>query len=162
MPHMIIGKTRHREIAVIITILPPQIHLALPLRCFHKILRQELTLFVEIVRCALLYSLSISVVHSKRDHTCEPKQRGRDVKHLQHQSKYPISPPSTLSPTPSHHALSTTPGSPLQNTLQKPSSPTDTPLGYKSAQTHWQIYTCQDSSKTASRHHARPCYVQKC
>ena len=54
MPHMIIRKTRHREIAVIVPILHSQVHLPLPLGSFHEVLRQELALLVEVVGCTLL------------------------------------------------------------------------------------------------------------
>jgi len=52
MINMIIGKTRNSKIAMIIPILPPNINLALPLCRLHKILRQQLPLLVEIIRCA--------------------------------------------------------------------------------------------------------------
>lgn len=38
MVDMIVGETRHGEIAVVVTLLPPHFHLALALRCFLQLL----------------------------------------------------------------------------------------------------------------------------
>ena len=53
MPNMIIRKRRHREITMIVPILPSHIHFPLPLSRLDEVLGQELSLFVEIVACAL-------------------------------------------------------------------------------------------------------------
>lgn len=53
MIYMIVGKGGHGEITMVVTLLPPDIHFPLPPRRFLEVLRQELTLLVEIVGCAL-------------------------------------------------------------------------------------------------------------
>ncbi len=53
MSHMIIRERRHCEITMIIPLLKPQIYFSLTLCRLYEILRQQLTLGVEIVCCAL-------------------------------------------------------------------------------------------------------------
>ena len=65
---MIIRKRRHREIAVIIPILPSHIHFALPLGRFDKVLGQELALFVEIVARTLFHPQPERL--AKSPHSC--------------------------------------------------------------------------------------------
>lgn len=56
VPNVIVRKRRHCEITMIVPVLPPHIHLALPPGRFDKVLGQELALFVEIVARALFAS----------------------------------------------------------------------------------------------------------
>ncbi len=53
MVHVVVGKSRHGEVAVIVTVLPSDIHPALALGRFLEILRQQLPLLVEIIGRAL-------------------------------------------------------------------------------------------------------------
>lgn len=53
MIDMIVRERSHREIAMIISVLKPQMHLPLPLGRLDKVLRQQLPLLVEIVGGAL-------------------------------------------------------------------------------------------------------------
>lgn len=57
MINVIIRKRSHREIAMVISILEPQINLPLPLGRLNKVLRQQLALLVEIVRGTLFTSI---------------------------------------------------------------------------------------------------------
>ena len=59
MIHMIIRKARHREIAVIISILPPQIDFPLALGRFHEVLGEELVLVVEIITGTLICRIQL-------------------------------------------------------------------------------------------------------
>ena len=59
MIDMIVSEGRHGEVAVIVPVLPTNIHFAFALSCFLEVLGQELALFVEIVRCTLFLSISI-------------------------------------------------------------------------------------------------------
>ena len=60
MVYMIVGEGRHGEVAVIVTVLPTDVHFAFALSRFLEIFGQELALFVEVVRCALSLSISIN------------------------------------------------------------------------------------------------------
>ena len=53
MINVIIRKSGHCKVAVIITVLPPDIDLSLFLSGFDEVLRKKLTILVEIVCCAL-------------------------------------------------------------------------------------------------------------
>lgn len=53
MIDMIVSEGRHGEVAVIVPVLPANIHFAFALSCFLEVLGQELALFVEIVGCTL-------------------------------------------------------------------------------------------------------------
>ena len=55
MPHVIVRKRRHREITVIVPVLPPHVHFALARGRFDKVLGEQLALFVEVVVRALLF-----------------------------------------------------------------------------------------------------------
>ena len=53
MINVIIRKSRHCKVTVIITVLPPDIDLSLSLCGFDKVLRKKLALLIEVVCCAL-------------------------------------------------------------------------------------------------------------
>lgn len=107
MPDMIIRKTRHREIRMIVPVLEPDPHAPLPVLCFRgrflEVLREELLLGVEVVGCALylLFTESVFVIESQG----MGKGRGEEGRRLRetlerrgdvrHQSKYPRAHPST-------------------------------------------------------------------
>ena len=54
MPHVVVRKRRHREITVIVPVLPPHVHFAFARGRFDKVLGEQLALFVEVVVCALV------------------------------------------------------------------------------------------------------------
>lgn len=53
MSHMIIRKRSYRKIAVVVAILPSNIHFTLSIRSLDKVFRQQLALLVEVIRRAL-------------------------------------------------------------------------------------------------------------
>ncbi len=59
---MIIRKCSHRKIAMIVSILKPQIHPPLPLGRLDKVLRQQLALLVKIVGGALFTTIESALV----------------------------------------------------------------------------------------------------
>ena len=53
MTDVIIRKSRHRKVTVVITVLPPNIDLSFSLCGFDEVLRKKLALLIEVVCCAL-------------------------------------------------------------------------------------------------------------
>jgi len=118
---MIVSKTSHREIRMIVSILPPHIHLPLPLGGLHKVLRQELALFVKIVRGTLSRNLVVSSTPSpaprddrkkteqESQQAAKPHKPARNHKEKRREHTTSIktsnSPPSHL-PTNSHASYS--------------------------------------------------------
>lgn len=92
MVHVIVGKSRHGEVAVIVPVLPPDVHSALALCRFLEVLRQQLPLLVEIICRALFVGSrppSVSPLLSYRPR--EPgKERGetyhvyQDIQRIPH------------------------------------------------------------------------------
>ena len=51
--HVIIGKSRHGEITVVVAVLPPHVHFAFACGRFDQVFGEQLALMVEVVACAL-------------------------------------------------------------------------------------------------------------
>lgn len=55
MRDVVVRKGGHGEVAVVVAVLPPHLHVAFVLGCCDKVLGEQLALVVEVVVCALFF-----------------------------------------------------------------------------------------------------------